>query len=215
MRKVLLLSLTFSVVLAALILAPLSGAKKNVASNNRVLPDKLTQAKQSSAAQVVKAVSFGESKPVRDLPRTRVKNPSPGVKDREEMLEEKREKNAENSLTTKGVEDFDLFEKNETNREIIRHVDIEAPSTADQALSSNNSRSKRPTPNPPNPPSVNFEGQSIADTIAVGQGFLPPDTNGDVGPAHYVQTVNVTFRIWDKAGSREGEGFHLPPVWSA
>ncbi len=47
---------------------------------------------------------------------------------------------------------------------------------------------------------VNFEGQSIFDTIALGQGFLPPDTVGDVGPNHYVQAVNVTFRVYNKAG---------------
>ncbi|MDQ3253418.1 MAG: hypothetical protein M3R15_05850 [Acidobacteriota bacterium] len=57
-----------------------------------------------------------------------------------------------------------------------------------------------PTLNIPNP-IVSFEGQNIFDTIAVGQGFLPPDTVGDVGPNHYVQAVNSTFRVWDKAGN--------------
>jgi uncharacterized repeat protein (TIGR01451 family) len=28
----------------------------------------------------------------------------------------------------------------------------------------------------------------------------PPDTNGVVGPDHYIQTVNVSFNIWDKTG---------------
>ncbi len=31
--------------------------------------------------------------------------------------------------------------------------------------------------------------------------YAPPDTNGDVGPNHYVQTVNVSFAIWNKSGS--------------
>src|SRR6185295_13192683 len=62
-------------------------------------------------------------------------------------------------------------------------------------------RANGPSPNPPNPPSLSYEGQSIAETIAAGQGFLPPDTNGDVGPAHYVQSVNSAFRVWDKAGN--------------
>jgi hypothetical protein len=31
-------------------------------------------------------------------------------------------------------------------------------------------------------------------------GVLPPDTNGDVGPAHYVQWVNLSFAIYYKAG---------------
>lgn len=30
---------------------------------------------------------------------------------------------------------------------------------------------------------------------------LPPDTNGDVGPNHYFQTVNTAFQIWDKNGA--------------
>ncbi len=46
----------------------------------------------------------------------------------------------------------------------------------------------------------------------VGQGFTgpsgtfsvtgaPPDTNGDVGPNHYVQTVNQDLMIWNKTGT--------------
>lgn len=57
-----------------------------------------------------------------------------------------------------------------------------------------------PAPNIP-AISTSFEGMSIFDTIALGQGFLPPDTEGDVGPNHYVQTVNSTWRVWNKAGA--------------
>ncbi|OGO29036.1 MAG: hypothetical protein A2Z16_00615 [Chloroflexi bacterium RBG_16_54_18] len=32
-------------------------------------------------------------------------------------------------------------------------------------------------------------------------GGNPPDTNGVVGPNHYIQTINVSFEIWDKQGS--------------
>jgi hypothetical protein len=32
-------------------------------------------------------------------------------------------------------------------------------------------------------------------------GVLPPDTQGDVGPNHYVQWVNLSFAIWDKQGN--------------
>jgi hypothetical protein len=31
-------------------------------------------------------------------------------------------------------------------------------------------------------------------------GVLPPDTNGDVGPSHYIQWVNLSFAVYDKAG---------------
>ena len=31
-------------------------------------------------------------------------------------------------------------------------------------------------------------------------GFFPPDTNGDVGPNHYVQWINTSLQIWNKSG---------------
>ncbi|HEU0209644.1 MAG TPA: dockerin type I domain-containing protein [Candidatus Udaeobacter sp.] len=34
-----------------------------------------------------------------------------------------------------------------------------------------------------------------------GCGCLPPDTNGDVGPNHYIQTVNSRFKITNKTGT--------------
>ncbi len=33
-------------------------------------------------------------------------------------------------------------------------------------------------------------------------GYLPPDTDGDVGLSHYFQVVNVKFAIYDKAGTK-------------
>ncbi|MGI8588086.1 MAG: S-layer homology domain-containing protein [Chloroflexia bacterium] len=47
-------------------------------------------------------------------------------------------------------------------------------------------------------PSLTFEG---VDATTSGCGCLPPDTNGDVGPNNYVQTVNTAFEIWDKNGT--------------
>jgi hypothetical protein len=44
-------------------------------------------------------------------------------------------------------------------------------------------------------PTQNFEGVSNVD------GVLPPDTQGDVGPNHYVQWVNLSFAIWNKSGT--------------
>jgi hypothetical protein len=39
----------------------------------------------------------------------------------------------------------------------------------------------------------NFEGVGMS-------GYLPPDTDGDVGPNHYFQVVNVRFSIYNKDG---------------
>ncbi len=44
-------------------------------------------------------------------------------------------------------------------------------------------------------PIQNFEGVSNVN------GVHPPDTQGDVGPNHYVQWVNLSFAIWDKEGN--------------
>jgi uncharacterized repeat protein (TIGR01451 family) len=44
-------------------------------------------------------------------------------------------------------------------------------------------------------PIQSFEGVSNLNAV------LPPDTNGDVGPNHYVQWVNISFAIWDKTGT--------------
>lgn len=52
-------------------------------------------------------------------------------------------------------------------------------------------------PSPPNMPAAiqSFEGVSNVDIVQ------PPDTQGDVGPNHYVQWVNLSFAIWDKEGN--------------
>lgn len=47
----------------------------------------------------------------------------------------------------------------------------------------------------------NFEGVSEADNAVVAQVVVPPDANGDVGPNHYVQWVNLAAKIFDKNGN--------------
>ncbi len=48
-------------------------------------------------------------------------------------------------------------------------------------------------------PITSFEGNSSNDNVAVfGGRVLPPDTNGDVGPTQYVQTVNLVFSVYNK-----------------
>ena len=46
-------------------------------------------------------------------------------------------------------------------------------------------------------PSGSFEGLNYVNN---GAGF-PPDTNGDVGPNHYVETVNTSIGIYSKTGT--------------
>jgi hypothetical protein len=41
---------------------------------------------------------------------------------------------------------------------------------------------------------LNFDGIENRNSV------LPPDTQGDIGPNHYVQMVNLSFQIWDRNG---------------
>ncbi len=43
-------------------------------------------------------------------------------------------------------------------------------------------------------PEFNFDG------IGNVNGVYPPDTDGDVGPNHYFQMINLSFAIWNKSG---------------
>jgi hypothetical protein len=51
-------------------------------------------------------------------------------------------------------------------------------------------------------PLANFEGLSNQDNFNVfGFRVNPPDPNGDVGPNHYVEMVNLVFAVYSKSGS--------------
>jgi hypothetical protein len=52
-------------------------------------------------------------------------------------------------------------------------------------------------------PLLTFEGLSNQDNFNIfGFRVNPPDPDGDVGPNHYVEIVNLVFAVYDKAGNR-------------
>ena len=55
----------------------------------------------------------------------------------------------------------------------------------------------RQIPNMP-PPLLTFDGVARPQS---GCNCEPSDTNGDVGPNHYVEAVNVSFKVFDKNGN--------------
>src|SRR6476469_6824405 len=59
-------------------------------------------------------------------------------------------------------------------------------------------------------PLTNWEGMGVTD---LGTG-APPDTNGEVGPNHYVQMVNSSIAIWDKQGTLVTYPFNINEMWS-
>ena len=54
----------------------------------------------------------------------------------------------------------------------------------------------RPTPTMPGP-LLTFEGGAAAQFCACA----PPDSDGDVGPNHYVEAINQAFAVFDKSGN--------------
>ena len=48
------------------------------------------------------------------------------------------------------------------------------------------------------PPLLTFEGMNVSETFC---NCAPPDSDGDVGPNHYVEALNVAFRVYDKSGN--------------
>ena len=151
-----------------------------------LIATQLTAAAQQNPAKAmsVQAEAFAETIPVRNMPAAA--------------------SSAQQGTGPAAIEK----EINEENRLIIRHYNPNAKPSADQALSSKRSLTNakgQPIAQPQAlpTPSVNFEGMSQADTKAAdsNQGFLPPDTNGAVGPNHYIQNVNVCFRVWNKSGA--------------
>ena len=57
-------------------------------------------------------------------------------------------------------------------------------------------------------PTVNFEG---VDNV---NGVLPPDTQGDIGPNHYVQWVNLAYGVWNRSGTQLSGPTNGNTLWS-
>jgi hypothetical protein len=64
-------------------------------------------------------------------------------------------------------------------------------------------------------PSLAFDGLSNYDNIAVYSAvIIPPDMTGDVGPNHYIQTVNALMRIFDKNGAALTPPFRMSQLFA-
>src|ERR1051325_7198544 len=55
----------------------------------------------------------------------------------------------------------------------------------------------RPTPTMPSP-LLTFEGTAEPQSLC---GCAPPDSDGDVGPNHYVEAINSSFTVFNKTGT--------------
>ena len=201
MRKFVVFALAVGLFVVALILPPLTGAKRADKTRRQVSQQKMRVDYASKLTpQTSRAVNFAVTPTVREIAANQ-RAPQPFKYRRplskKEYRDEQQNKYGKPNIPLTDDQEAER-EKNRANRTPIRQFDETAPVLPDGALYKGRQDSGR-TPLIPGT-SVNFEGQSIFDTITLGQGFLPPDTVGDVGPNHYVQMVNSTFRIWDKTG---------------
>ena len=193
-----------TLLLTTLLLIPMTEAKrdrKNVALGNKSgrVPDSLYGMDRSPRASLARtklsfaswktgasslqderlspvvsqAVDFGVSQPVRELPPASDAGSTTGGPGRE---------------------------VNELNEDIEREA-IPGANPVDDALQKPKSKGwtvDSISPEAISPPTLVFEG--LADTDNGTSLVNPPDTNGAVGPNHYVQAVNNRFRVFNKAG---------------
>ena len=122
----------------------------------------------------------------------------------EEELEESRRE----ALEKKGFSEEQIQaeeEINELNTENVKKIIPGAGAGAkalfqDPLLSKAARRPDAPQAMPT--PSLTFDGATSEDNRAVnGANYIPPDTNGDVGPNHYVSSVNTVLKIFNKSGT--------------
>jgi len=68
----------------------------------------------------------------------------------------------------------------------------------------------------PAPSAVSFEGMHFSESCGAtscGDGH-PPDTNGDVGPTYYVQSINTSVAIYDKSNGNRVAAFSFDVLMS-
>jgi hypothetical protein len=65
------------------------------------------------------------------------------------------------------------------------------------------------------PPLLSFDGVVSQNNFnEYGFRLSPPDTDGDVGPNHYVQAVNILMRIFDKSGTPLTAPFRMSDLYA-
>jgi len=64
-------------------------------------------------------------------------------------------------------------------------------------------------------PLLTFEGVSNEDNFNIfGFRVNPPDPNGEVGPNHYVEIINLVFAVYDKSGTKLLGPIDTGSLWS-
>src|SRR2546425_2905516 len=100
-------------------------------------------------------------------------------------------------------------------KEFIRPLELEAPPFGPKQLLPGAASFQAPSPTLAGPlapmptPITSFDGMNFT---ANGAGY-PPDTVGDVGPNHFVQAVNTSVGIYEKATHATLATFTFGALW--
>jgi hypothetical protein len=98
----------------------------------------------------------------------------------------------------------ELPEETAPNRDAIHDVATglsELPAVAAEGVADGALQRVSPTPNMPSP-IAGFDGLNNQDNqTAFGFMVSPPDANGQAGPSHFVQAVNLLVRVYNKVGT--------------
>ncbi|CAN5346954.1 hypothetical protein BH20ACI1_BH20ACI1_01360 [soil metagenome] len=147
--------------------------------------------------------NFAVTGAIRDMPTTATDAPTERYlyPTEEELKESKREALEKKGFSEKQIEAEELNELNAKDvRKILSGAGAGAKEFFQDPLVNKGLRPDAPQAMPT--PSLTFDGATSADNFAViGSNVLPPDTNGDIGPNHYVSSVNLVLKIFNKSGA--------------
>jgi hypothetical protein len=168
--------------------------------------------------------NFAVSSAVRDMPIS-AENPSkPGEKrlSAEDEGEQRREKEYEAARAGKGLppmteQEREEREINEQNKEITKKIVPNAGLGVNDFTDSLLPKGLTPdSPQTMPTPNLTFDGATSADNVAVGEGLVaPPDVNGDVGPNHFVSSVNISLKFFNKSGAVVAGPIKTSAVWAS
>ena len=196
MKKYLVLILTLALLLPMVVVTSQAKLRKREQVHNETAPASLNvngklgqkggDKKRQPQPVSSKAIHFAVSAPLSEMPA-----PTP-------------ERNR--SIRLAGQEEG--HEINEQNAEEIKHAVPGVQGSFDPLIQTNllqnssaaidaNAPAAMPTP------ALTFEGLSSQDNLNASGGstVMPPDTEGDVGPNHYVEGTNFLFTVYNKTGT--------------
>lgn len=194
MKRYLILLVTGALILSVLVIPGAVIASRNSAADLKAASSKFNNGSQTKREKTgrqraetpisKKAVGFAVSEPLRDM--SDAPNASTNKGKSSKLGKEDREVG---KLNSREIRKLNPNYKPEKDGALQFFTDTDAK---DQG----NEPQVLPTP------SLVFDGNSNADNATLfGFRLSPPDTEGDVGPNHYVQVINLTIRIFDKTGT--------------